>query len=124
MFYSGDSGYPLRPWLITPYRSPNEEERRFNTAHAKARNCVERLNGVIKGIFRCLKVGLNTTPQTAGKIINACTVLHNFRLEHGIFFEENTEDIDYIVPIQTIENTEPMREASRIRDRLKRRICN
>lgn len=126
LFNSGDSGYPLRPWLITPYRSANEDQRRFNTVHAQARNCVERLNGVLKGVFRCLQVGLNTTPQTSGKIINACSVLHNFRLGHGILPEDNMVNLDTENNFSTHEEeyTEPLREASRIRDRLKSRFSN
>ncbi|KAI8120492.1 putative nuclease HARBI1 [Lucilia cuprina] len=123
--YSVDSGYPLRPWLLTPYRSATENERRYNTVHAQARNCVERLNGVLKSVFRCLQGGLNTSPQNAGKIINACAVLHNFRLAHGLLSE------DYLVNLEEHSDTsneeeyeEPLRAASRIRDRLKSRFSN
>lgn len=43
----GDSGYPLQPWLITPYRSPQEGsvESKFNDAHSAARSTVERCIG-------------------------------------------------------------------------------
>ncbi|KAI8121770.1 putative nuclease HARBI1 [Lucilia cuprina] len=122
----GDSGYPLRPWIITPYRSSaTEDEKRFNFVHAKAINCIKRLNGVLKSVFRCLHVGLQTTPQMAGKIINACTVLHNFRKEHGLLTENITieeEEEDNIFS-NGEEVKEPLRLASRLRDSLKERIC-
>ncbi|XP_055910032.1 putative nuclease HARBI1 [Eupeodes corollae] len=33
-------------------------------------------------LFRCLKLGLCYSPPAAGRIINACCMLHNFRLKH------------------------------------------
>lgn len=47
----GDSGYPLEPWLLTPYRSSNDVQKHsFNEVHAKARNLIERTIGVYKGM--------------------------------------------------------------------------
>lgn len=49
----GDSGYPLEPFLITPYRNAaeNSPEARFNYVHSQARSIVERCIGVMKSIF-------------------------------------------------------------------------
>ncbi|XP_055843196.1 putative nuclease HARBI1 [Episyrphus balteatus] len=122
----GDSGYPLRPWLMTPYRSSTDaNERAFNTIHAKTRNCIERLNGVLKSVFRCLKIGLFYSPAAAGRIINACCVLHNFRIKHGIYddipIEElNNDDENIYHPPEN--NSVHHRAALRIRDRLKANI--
>ncbi|XP_055904862.1 putative nuclease HARBI1 [Eupeodes corollae] len=121
----GDSGYPLRPWLITPYRAPaiHESERRFNTLHSKSRNCVERLNGVLKSVFRCLKLGLSYNPTLSGQIINACCVLHNIRLNYGIveefIFEEDAVSNEETSP----DSTSHLRAATVIRDRLRLSIC-
>ncbi|XP_062551110.1 putative nuclease HARBI1 [Armigeres subalbatus] len=51
----GDAGYPLKPFLITPFRtSVNTTERhtRFNDIHSKTRVTVERSIGVAKNTFR------------------------------------------------------------------------
>ncbi|XP_060583052.1 putative nuclease HARBI1, partial [Ruditapes philippinarum] len=51
----GDSGYPCRPFLITPFLQPrNENEERFNKAHISTRNVVERVFGVWKRTFQYL----------------------------------------------------------------------
>lgn len=87
----GDSGYPLEPYLITPYRAAIEEgpEARFNTIHSQTRNVIERCNGVLKGRFRCLIRELHYTPEKATQIINVCCMLHNICLHFKQDFNEN-----------------------------------
>nr|XP_034339477.1 putative nuclease HARBI1 [Crassostrea gigas] len=49
----GDSGYPLRPWLMTPFLTPQAgQQDKYNASHIKTRNCVERAFGVLKSRFR------------------------------------------------------------------------
>lgn len=52
----GDSGYPLQPWLMTPIldAAPNTPDGRYTRAHCRARNCIERFNGVLKVRYRCV----------------------------------------------------------------------
>lgn len=80
-FCLGDSGYPLELWLIVQFDNPEEgsAEDRFNVKHRKARNCIERTNGVLKLRYRCL-LGERTMryqPQTAVSFTNVCCALHN-----------------------------------------------
>lgn len=55
-FMLGDSGYGLRPWLMTPIYEPqeNSSEARYNKWFCKTRSIIERCNGVLKMRFRCL----------------------------------------------------------------------
>jgi len=77
---------------MTPLKNeiPGSPRFRYNEDLCSARSCVERLFGVWKAVFRCLSAQrqLMYEPGMAGKIINACAVLHNMRIAHRI------DDID------------------------------
>lgn len=77
---------------MTPLKHeiPDTPRFRYNEDLCSARSCVERLFGVWKAVFRCLSSQrrLMYEPGMAGKIVNACAVLHNMRITHGI------QDID------------------------------
>ncbi|XP_052236393.1 putative nuclease HARBI1 [Dreissena polymorpha] len=77
----GDSGYMLRPLLLTPYINPRgRTQERFNFAHSSTRATIERCNGVLKRRWHCLHGELRYSPGKACKIIGACAVLHNICL--------------------------------------------
>ncbi|XP_052390499.1 putative nuclease HARBI1 [Carassius gibelio] len=74
----GDSGYPLKPWLLTPFLNPTTlAQRNYNTAHCSTRNTVERAFGVLKRRFHCLHGELRMAPDRVCNIICATVVLHN-----------------------------------------------
>lgn len=78
----GDNGYPLRTYLLTPYLDPQTRaQERYNRAHKRTRNCVERMYGVWKRRFPVLSMGLRTKMQTTLKIIVATAVLHNIAIQ-------------------------------------------
>ncbi|XP_041977650.1 putative nuclease HARBI1 isoform X1 [Aricia agestis] len=77
----GDSGYPLRKYLMTPIVNaiPNTPESHYTDMHVRARNVIERTIGLLKARFRCLLVHrvLHYKPRVAASIVNACVILHN-----------------------------------------------
>ncbi|XP_040358765.1 putative nuclease HARBI1 [Ixodes scapularis] len=74
----GDSGYPCRPWLMAPFRSPTTPaECAYNQTHATTRSVVERTIGQLKRRFHCLHAELRMLPERCCTIAVACCVMHN-----------------------------------------------
>lgn len=84
----GDSGYPLRPWLMTPVLHPaTEAEQRYTRAQCKTRSVVERCIGVVKSRFRCIDMSggvLQYSPERVCKIIGCAFILHNLCLTYRV----------------------------------------
>lgn len=79
---------------MTPILQPRTNaESRYNKAHARARNVIERVNGVLKARFICLN-RLNFEPTVASKITNACAVLHNLCLQFSVPLDDDEDNSD------------------------------
>ncbi|XP_045107555.1 putative nuclease HARBI1 [Portunus trituberculatus] len=84
-FLLGDAGYPCLSYLLTPVPNPtNDKEVRFNTAHIKIRQSVERSFGMLKRRSGCLCIPLRTQIDTSTRIIMSCAVLHNIAISNEI----------------------------------------
>jgi hypothetical protein len=75
-----DSAYPLRNWLITPFKNLGNltpQQIRFNKKLSSARQVVERAFGHLKGRFRRLQdIPLHNCGEICQMILAAC-ILHN-----------------------------------------------
>ena len=85
----GDNGYPCRTYILTPFLSPGtEKERRYNCAHIKTRNTIERAFGVLKRRFAILSTPMRTKLENSKKIVMACAILHNIAIENKLPIDE------------------------------------
>lgn len=95
----GDSGYPLKSWLMVPFLNPTTEpERQFNRAQRSTRNTVERCIGILKKRFACLNK-LRMTPERACTVIVATCILHNICMlaDGQLPIEELADDEEGVV---------------------------
>ena len=107
----GDSGYPNRPWLLTPFASPTTPpEHRYNKALCKTRWIIEQTFGRWKRRFFCLRSCLRYSPRKCCKIIAASAILHNIalsqRLPHVTESDNPTppfDDLDSEIPLPLAE---------------------
>ena len=91
-FLLGDGGYPCRSYLLTPYANPRApHEEKFNQAHIRTRNCVERMFGILKRRFSILATPLRTKLALRSDVIVATVVLHNIAVRNKLPLEEGLE---------------------------------
>lgn len=116
----GDSGFMLEPFLMIPFLNPIDgtPQARFNNAHIRARNCIERCIGVLKCRFRCLlrERVARYNANFVGTLIVVCSTLHNICLRFHVAFNDPIEDIGNEPPIQINVNQNLLREGNEVRN--------
>lgn len=81
----GDNGYANTNYLFTPLLNPNTAAQyRYNSAHIRARNVVERLFGQWKNKFRCFFNGMQMSLDTAKASIITLATLHNIGIDERL----------------------------------------
>lgn len=94
----GDGGFPAENCLLTPYLNAevDSKEARYNIAHKKARNVIERTYGVLKMRLRCLSGdrALHYKPKKAVKIVYSCIILHNICIARNVPLFEDIEAVE------------------------------
>ncbi|KAI3694604.1 hypothetical protein L1987_77572 [Smallanthus sonchifolius] len=80
----GDSGFPLLPWLITPYqgRELPETKTEFNKRHFATRLVAQRALARLKDVWRMIH-GVLWRPDKnrLPRVILACCILHNIVID-------------------------------------------
>ena len=91
----GDSGYPCRRWLLTPYLNPlTQAQEEFNVAQKKTRCLIEQAFGSVKrrwAILGSLSGCCRLTTDTVAKVVVACFVLQNIAIDRN---QPDVEDSD------------------------------
>ncbi|XP_062586830.1 putative nuclease HARBI1 [Saccostrea cucullata] len=77
----GDSGYPSRRWLLTPFRIPQP-------VHTKG------LGALLKRRFYVLHGEIRMSPQKACQVVMACAVLHNICKDRQIPITDDDDNND------------------------------
>ena len=111
----GDKGYRCDNNLFTPLREPQTaKERRYNVAHAKTRNLIERTFGVWKRRFGVLGQTIRTELPTSRKIVTACAILHNIVRMNNIPLRDDHDEMNNEDNIENFHDEGP-RTARRTR---------
>ncbi|CAM0879338.1 unnamed protein product [Alopecurus aequalis] len=84
----GDAGYPLRPWLLTPYQlegdlSDSDYKKEFNRRHSAATTVAQRALARLKDTWKCLQ-GQGWHPKNQREMvvtIGTCCLLHNIVID-------------------------------------------
>lgn len=70
----GDSGYALSRYLMIPVLRPRiQGEIRYNRAHVRTRNIIERTFGVWKKRFQILTKTMRFDPAVCGNYCSCCS---------------------------------------------------
>ncbi|KAK9688108.1 DDE superfamily endonuclease [Popillia japonica] len=85
-----DSAYPVREYLLTPYRNygnTNNEKENFNKKLAGTRVLIENAFGLLKFRFRQIMRVVFHEVDKLSKFVIACCVLHNICIDAGYLIE-------------------------------------
>lgn len=103
----GDSGYPLLPNLLTPFKDRGQltrAQRNYNIKLAKNRYIVEHCFGLLKQKFRQLfHIKLRNITDIV-HFIRACCVLHNLAINDTFQYEENEQRNVDLLPQDNFED--------------------
>ncbi|XP_062588274.1 putative nuclease HARBI1 [Saccostrea cucullata] len=96
-FLLGDSGYPCKRYLMTPFLNPSTvPQQKFNASLCKTRVLVEQTFGILKRRFSCLQGVLRTDPRQATRYIVACAILHNIGIDRGDIVDCRQDEVQLL----------------------------
>ncbi|XP_047080862.1 putative disease resistance protein RGA1 [Lolium rigidum] len=108
----GDAGYPLLPWLLTPYQEEDlsDAKAEFNRRHSAATTCLTRVLARFQDTWKFLE-GQTSCPvnsETLAEAIYACCILHNIIID----MEDNAARPNvgnYCQEVRQLENEDSVR---------------
>ncbi|XP_062977814.1 uncharacterized protein LOC134395583 [Elgaria multicarinata webbii] len=88
-----DSDYPMRRWLIKPYKGRLDQRKTaFNERFNRCHDVVEQAFSRLKARWRCLTARLPLRQENIVPVITACVVLHNICETKGHDLLEGNEE--------------------------------
>lgn len=116
----GDSGYPLLPYLLTPYRDPADAtQKKFNRCLSRGRVRIEMCFGILKRRFACLNKTLRMPLERLSQVIMACIILNNKAIDFKAPLPPLEADVDVrLQPIEILQHDNPKVAAQQFRDRI------
>ena len=102
----GDSGYMLRPCLLTPYLQPTSTlQSNSNYAHKRTRIIIKQMFGRWKRRFHCLNGEVRMNPVKVCAIIIPCAVLYIAIQWKQPLLEDEVSDDSYPNDVVDFEET-------------------
>ena len=89
----GDSAYPLKEWLLVPYKDNgalSDLQQRYNKKQSQTRIVIECSFALLKGRFRRLRKVISKISNISHLVLAAC-VLHNICIDND---DEGNELVD------------------------------
>lgn len=110
----GDSAYPLREYLLTPYKNYGNitpEERNFNLKLCQTRVKIENAFGLLKGRFLQLTQIYMHDVDKISKFIISCCVLHNICIGFNDLLEDDeiVREDAVVVPVAPVDSEERLK---------------
>jgi len=92
-FLVGDEAFPLTEYMLRPYpgRNLTPEREIYNYRLSCARRTIENTFGILASQWRIFRRPIDSSVQTATKIVQAAVCLHNF-------LRRDNSDSEYITP--------------------------
>lgn len=121
----GGSAFPIRPWLMTPYKQTPRfgiVERNHNNALSADRVAVENIFGIIKGRWRRLRYVNTYSICKSIEITTAACVLHNYCYLNNDEWDGEVFEEKRFLEIEGPDNREETRLGKLKRDRIARSL--
>ncbi|KAF7077321.1 hypothetical protein CFC21_081884 [Triticum aestivum] len=110
----GDAGYPLLPWLLTPYHEEDlsDSKAEFNRRHNAATTCAQKALTRFKDTWKYLQgeTSCPVSPDSLVATIHACCYLHNIVIDmedDGAM--PSVEEPDYYGEVRQLANEDAVR---------------
>lgn len=105
----GDGAYPIRPWLLTPFKdygTLTQEQKIYNEKFSATRVLIENTFGILKGRFRQLLLIDMPSVEKITKFILSCCILHNL----CIYYHDELDSSEINVDDDKDQENNPVRE--------------